>query len=63
MDYINGKNVRIFILVLLDMLTIAVATVGWRPINSLIESEVLFLALASRYLPIIKNEGSITAES
>ena len=28
MDYINGKNVRIFILVLLDMLTIAVATVG-----------------------------------
>ena len=40
-----------------------VAVFGWRPMSSLIDEEVFLLALASRYLPIVKNEGNITADS
>ena len=40
-----------------------VAVFGCNPISSLIEDDVFLLALASKYLPIVKNEGSITADS
>ena len=42
---------------------INVAVFGCKPISSLMEEDVFLLALASRYLPIVKNEGNITADS